>query len=456
MIPSSFEGILLVLLFFLPGYVYFVVKSWFKFQSWNNKEILFLGFIFNSLIFQFLSFVFLKYRGINVVIPANIEFNSFLFSNLSWIGNQLFFSVIFALVVSLFFSLKQTRRLMSKISFLLRKFLNFGLDYTPAILSVFENSNNFGEKFTGCVIELKDGTLYDGNIFHIGFNTENKDHLIVLAKVTSLKNGIKKKYPDELKVLVPYENINTISYKEYEFEGKKKKNGFIKLNLLTLSLLLILVLLLLLWFLQCQISVSEWLKTITELFGAFVVTFLGVSISLSYSKKSDQDKEKNERERIYLSGLKLLFSELSLDEQHLSVISEAIDTIPDKPEKNYNNFGFLMEMGRTIRTNVFYNLISSGGMDELNKDDELFSKIQMAYYNLQKAIDGISLSREMFKDFSNLPINTIPIKNIMEMKEIIRQESQKIKDSLEMIKIAKDLIRIELGKYEIVFDEEGF
>ena len=180
---------------------------------------------------------------------------------------------------------------------------------------------------------------------------------------------------------------------------------------------------------------------------------MGVSISFSYSKKSDQEKEREEREKIYIGGLKLLASELSLNEQPLMPLSEAIDDIPDEPGKYYDNYGFLLEMTRDIKAEVFYSLVSSGTMDEISKSEDIFNKIQQAYYNTQKTINGIGLSREVFKDFADKPVASIPQDWIDMAKGIINNESQKLKRTIEMVKDARIAIEKELKKYGVVFRE---
>lgn len=280
MTPNNVETVILLLLFFLPGYIYFLINSWFKFQAWDKKEILFLSFLFNSLIFQFISWQILKLFDVDIikVLFTNQILNGFIVSNFWLIAKHLLTTIIISSFVALVISLKQTKRLVIKIRLLLKNFLNPGLDYVPGLPGIFEHDTNLGQKYIGCVIELKDGTMYDGNVVHIGFNTENKDHIIVLSRVTRMRGNTKYKLPNKLKILIPYENINTIAYKEYPIT-KVSEAGFIGLNPLNLSLLLIIIFSILLLIIQNQISNLDFLKTIIELFGAFMVTFLGVYIS---------------------------------------------------------------------------------------------------------------------------------------------------------------------------------
>lgn len=247
-----------------------------------------------------------------------------------------------------------------------------------------------------------------------------------------------------------YQNTNR------EFQTTKGVQvGFTGRSPLNLSLFLIIILLILLLILQKQISSSNFLHVVIELFGAFVVTFMGVYISINYTKKSDQEKERKEREKVYVGGLKLLASELRLNEQLLPPLNDTIDTIPDNPDKYYDNYGFILEMAHGIKTDVFYNLISSGTIHEISRSDDIFNKVQQAYYNIQGSINGISLSRKVFEDFADKPINTIPQSLIDMAKGIINNESQKLKRTIEMVRVAREEIEKELSaEYGVTFTNE--
>ncbi len=234
-----------------------------------------------------------------------------------------------------------------------------------------------------------------------------------------------------------------------------KLNQFPRLvSSLNISLTLILILAILLLALQKQSGNTDMLRLVTELYGAFVVTFLGVYISISYSKNQESEKEEKERNKVYLGALKLLASELSLNEQPMKTLSQAIYNIPPKPDKYYDNYEFILEMTRDIKTNVFYSVIASGSMDEVNKSELIFNKVQQAYYNTSKAINGIALSREVLKDYevnSKLPNFAQWLELISEM---IKQEANKVKRAQEMVTSAKEEIVKELNKYGVTFVEE--
>lgn len=455
--PSNIETLILLLLFFLPGYLYFSLKAKFKYQSWENKEIIFLGFLFSSIIFQFFAWLILGIFKVNIlsIIRNGNSLNSLLTDNLGLVGLQVAIAMLWAVITAIISSTKQLKRFMLWIQnkTLLNRILELGLEYTPPISGVLGHDTDFGKRFIGCVIQMKNGVFYDGDIKHIAHGENDQDYLIVLRRVTKLSRGIKTKLPDDMKVLIPYDNIESITYKEYPPSKKKNNKGFIVWYPLNMSLALILVLLLLFLALQGQSGNSDMLRLVTELYGAFVVTFLGVYISISYSKKQESEREEKDRENIYLGALKLLASELDLNEQPLKTLSQAIYNVPNEPEKYYDNYGFILEMTRDVKSDVFYSLIASGSMDEVNKSEVIFNKVQQAYYNTSKAINGIGLTREVLKDYeinSRLPTFSQWLAMVSGM---IKQEADKVKRAQEMVTSAKEEIVKELNKFGVTFIE---
>lgn len=455
--PSNLETIILLLLFFLPGYLYFSLKAKFKYQSWDNREIIFLGFLFSSIIFQFLAWLILGVFKFNIlsILKNGDSFNNLLTNNLGLIGLQVTTAMALAIIVAIVFSMNQFKRfalwIQRKTS--LNKVLSFSLEYIPTIIGALNHDTDFGKRMVGCVVQLKNGVFYDGNIRHIGHGEHSEDYLIVLSKVTKLSKGIKTKLPDDIKILIPYNNIEFIAYKEYPLTENANSKGFVILSPLNISLVLILILLLLFFALQKQSGNTDMLRLITELYGAFIVTFLGVYTSISHSKKQEKEKEEKDKTKVYLGALKLLASELSLNEQPLKTLSQAIYNIPPEPSKYYDNYGFILEMTKDIQTDVFYNIIASGSMNEVSKSETIFNKVQQAYFNTSKAINGISLSREIFKDYeANSKLPSFPQWLTM-INGMIKQEGDKVKKAQEMITSAKEEIIRELSKYGVTFVE---
>ena len=83
-------------------------------------------------------------------------------------------------------------------------------------------------------------------------------------------------------------------------ESTKKQQDVPAWTPLNISLLLLSTLLLLLLTLQQQVNSLGFLKLFTELYGAFVVTFLGVYVSISYSKKLELKREEKDRKKFTL------------------------------------------------------------------------------------------------------------------------------------------------------------
>ena len=184
-------------------------------------------------------------------------------------------------------------------------------------------------------------------------------------------------------------------------QSSKNKKILVNWSTLNISLGSILILLLLLLALQEQTTNSEILKLVTELYGAFVVTFLGVYVSISYSKKQEREKEERDTQKVYISSLKLLASELSFNEQTLSQLVEGFTTMPRIASQYYDQYGMLLQNARKAKTDVFYSLISSGAMEEISKSDKILNDSQLALYNTIDAINGLKTSRNVFKDYYN-------------------------------------------------------
>ena len=235
-------------------------------------------------------------------------------------------------------------------------------------------------------------------------------------------------------------------------QSSKNKKILVNWSTLNISLGSILILLLLLLALQEQTTNSEILKLVTELYGAFVVTFLGVYVSISYSKKQEREKEERDTQKVYISSLKLLASELSFNEQTLSQLVEGFTTMPRIASQYNHQYGMLLQTPRKPKTDVFYSLISSGAMEEISKSDKILNDSQLALYNTIDAINGLKTSRNVFKDYYNKA--DIPPNFVATADGLVNQEYQKTVRALGMVTSAKEEIVRELGKHGVTFTEE--
>lgn len=173
------------------------------------------------------------------------------------------------------------------------------------------------------------------------------------------------------------------------------------------------------------------------LLGTAIVTFLGVYASFSLTSEEERKREAENRERNYISGLKLIYSELTINEEAIDTITTALKNIPDKPSALYENYTFLMQMSKGVRTKNFDTLIGAEAMSEISGRDDVFNCIQKAYYNIEKAISGLSLSREVFIEFKNKDDKTLPQELKGNVSAIITREVKKLDSTLNLIKIAE-------------------
>ncbi len=457
---NSLETLFLLLLFFLPGYVYSSLKAKFKHHVWENKDfIIAISFLFTSIIFQIIAWLIVIqwfHQNLIEILKSTENFNGFLFKNLDVISKQIGVSVVIAVLWAILTSMKQLRRAVFNFTekFRINKFLNLGVEYVPPLQGSIEHYLDFDRNYIVAIIELHDGTIFEGNVKHIGYGSNKNDYLIVLRQVNEIKKGAKKALPAELKVLIPYANIKSIYFKEFPVDSKSSGGSGFILPMVSFSLLLLVILLYLLFRIQSIVSNTDFLKILVELFGAFVVTFLGVYLSLLFSKKQQEEKNKKDNEAIYTGSLKILASELDLNKDTLTILHQAISNIPDNVGKLYDNYEFLINMSKVVKTNAFNNLISSGGFLEISKNDEIFNKTQQAYFNMELATNGLLISQNVFADFKNIPGDKIPNEIKVHSMGIVKKEKDKIRRSLIMVKNAKLQIIKELKNFGVVFKNE--
>lgn len=460
--PSSFDTVFLLLLFFLPGYVYSTVKGNFKYLPDDKVEIRLLSFLFSSLICQVAANIALAWffglHTTSLITDTNTTLRTLVANNLSLIFIQVITAIAFAVVTAILLSLKQLDRTILWVLNKTRmsRFLELGFRKAPPIIGAIEANTNFGQFAIGCVIELDDGRHFEGDIRHVGYGENTTDYVVVLSRVITLTNdGHKKVYPPELKLLIPYKNIKTIFYKEYPTAQNvvKQKATANKRHHVMLPYWLIVPYLVLLIAVQNSFQRQNFLLMLIELLGSFVVTFLGVFASYSYSKKLEKESSDAEKQDLYTSSLELIASEMSLNEQTLQGLKEGITTMPHTLTQLASSYDMLIAVAKDIQTKAFYGLISSGGMQEITKNHDIFNAIQQSYYNLQKTISGLHSSREVFREYHQL--TTIPQVIAKQAETIIAQESDKIERGIGMTTKGIKLIVKELKQYDIVFTDKS-
>lgn len=457
MIPNSFEAVFLILIFLLPGYTYKTVKSRFKYTGWEKPEIEFLGFIFNSFLFQILTwFILTKIFNIEVIGSEVLDESSlshYYATNSVELTYQIVGSVGISVLAAITTSLKPFQKLILRLqaAFGIKKYLDFGLSYGPPINATFDGKTDFGNRFVGAVVELESEELYDGNIKHIAWGKNPEDYFIVLSQVKVLKKGRKQIYPEEIEVLLPYSKIKTITYKTYPTQHKEQSNqsGFSEV---TLFLLASSSLLLLLWVYQSLTSNYTFIIKTIELLATLIVTFLGVFGSFYLTKRFENHRDAIQSNSVLESALILLWSELDLSETTFITLTDAYKNMPRNPARYYDQYTFLIEMAKGSKTKVFYNITSTQAISELAKNKSIFNAVQQAYYNIELAINGLNLSKELFIELRN--IKPIPPDLIESSNNIYEKELNKLEQTLTLIVKAKMFIYEELELRGLQFSRD--
>lgn len=462
---SSLEAVVLLLLFFLPGYVYELVWSKFEFNNKDNNEIeTILDYLFISTICQTIALFLVlwtsHFNGLEIFRDIN-SLSNVLVNNSSKIGVQVFTAVMIAMLLALVSSFKPLKKKIA--SFIdqlgLSKYFNLGFHKVPPLTGAFDAYTNLGEYPLRAAIETRDGIIYEGNIKHIGYGNNDSDYLVVIERVRRKTNALSpvKSYPPDFKVLIPYPEIKYITFKEDLAEGQvlpidtteqKRTSAFTYApSLLIIGLLIILI------NAQRYLDNSNFLHLITELTGAFVVTFLGVYYSSNLTHIQERAKEEKNNRKVFLTSLELLTSEMSLNLQTLENIELGIASMPKVPAQYYDSYGMLWATSKDISSKVFYSLISSGSLREIVTKDNLFNSCQQAYYNLTMTVNGIRTSREVHKDYDGA--NNIPTTVINDANTIVVKEHAKIKRTVILLKNALKLAINELKKYGVTFTIES-
>lgn len=224
---------------------------------------------------------------------------------------------------------------------------------------------------------------------------------------------------------------------------------FKKSYLLPLVLLDILLIFLLIY--QRGAETQKFDEMVMMLIGTAIVTFLGVYLSFRLTASEERKREDERKEKNYTNGLKLIYSELTINEEAIDILSRALKAMPDAPGLFYENYTFLMEMSKGVRTKNFDNLIGSDSMNEIISNDEVINCIQQAYYNIEKAVSGLALSREVFIMLKDKNPQNIPLEMIQNAKNIISKEAGKTDSTLELIKKAEKRLLDELTLRKVTF-----
>ncbi len=223
--------------------------------------------------------------------------------------------------------------------------------------------------------------------------------------------------------------------------------------LISLLLILILIYLLLKWYLIYGFN-NKALELIIQIYGTFIATLLGVYISLYYSRKRDRERDEKQNQKIMLGYLKVIWSELDINEDVLKFLYEGLKTMPRIVTKLYDQISFLIEHCKGLKNKAFYGSISSGAISEISTDNDIFNNIQQAYYNTELAQNGLNLTTQAYKDLANPQF----VKNLPEQEklafEILNKEIEKVSRTIELVEKAKKTIFNYLKKEGVTFSKQ--
>lgn len=212
-------------------------------------------------------------------------------------------------------------------------------------------------------------------------------------------------------------------------------------NFLNISLLLILILLLFLLALQNQLTNIEMLKFIIEVYGTFVATLLGVYISLGLTKKMDRENEEKSNRKTMLGNLKVIWSELDVNEDILkNLLEEGLKKMPRIAHQLYAQQSYLIKHAEGLKNKAFYSTMSSGAINIISEHNNIFNDLQIAYYNTELTQKGLVLSNETYRD---LAVPGFALRNpdlVSSAFAILDGETAKVERTISLVKKAKKTV----------------
>jgi hypothetical protein len=212
--------------------------------------------------------------------------------------------------------------------------------------------------------------------------------------------------------------------------------------------ILILLLILEVLFLAYLIFPVPIIEMIVIIYGGFVATLAGVYWSLYLSKKNEETKDIKLSKKRFLGSLKLIHNELEIDGRIAQILVKNLSAIEPNLKYIPSQFKDIKKTSLLIKTNAYYGVISSGGMDEISNHDDVFNSIQKAYHNLNLAIATLETGESVLSSVSVYD-NTPDAQKILEgAMEFLNGELETFKNNYNNIHAAILLMK----KY---FEENG-
>ncbi len=230
-----------------------------------------------------------------------------------------------------------------------------------------------------------------------------------------------------------------------------------KSNFFTWSLTLILLLefLLLAFLLEKQSSKQSFLSLIIQVYGGFMATLFGVYISLLASKQEGNQKEERALHKTMLGSLKIIWSELDLNERALNhLIENGLEKIQRELFSMHDSLDFLINSTGEFKSKAFYGCITSGAINDISQNGKIFNGLQQAYYNLELSYTSLIGLRSYYEEYKDKNYLTdYPDQRTAAIKQIDLL-IEKLKKTLKMVIYAKKEVYIYLEGRGVIFTED--
>jgi len=149
-------------------------------------------------------------------------------------------------------------------------------------------------------------------------------------------------------------------------------------------------------------GLNHQIEIIVTIYGGFIATLIGVYWSFHLSTQQAEADKKKERKRVLLASLKLILSELDVNEMNLKDVRQALDTMPQQVNTFYDSFTMLQTIVSSLKSQAFYGSIFSGDMREITNESKIFNAIQQAYFNMELSISAFNTVTFSFKSYSEV------------------------------------------------------
>lgn len=199
---------------------------------------------------------------------------------------------------------------------------------------------------------------------------------------------------------------------------------------------------------------NKLLEQIIQIYGAFVATMLGVYFSLYFSRWQESEKTKKNEEQAMLGSLKIIWSELDINEDIFNNLKSGLEDMPKISTNLYTQQSYLIKYCSGLKSKAFYATMSSGTINIIANHQNIFNALQQAYYNIELTQSGLDLTNEIYRDLADKEFaaqNPDIVRNAFDM---LTKEIKKVKRTIQMISEAKKITFDYLVSKGVTFTRE--